>query len=112
MKPRPPVIRTLFPLYSFCIVCNARRIISWSSLSIKQDFRVHLPRMTGCPICGCPRQARFRALLLKRHDVQYFFCERCGLLQTEEPYWLSDAYASVIADADTGLVSRNLTIAH
>ena len=68
--------------------------------------------MSGCPICGCPRQARFRALLLKKHDVQYFFCERCGLLQTEEPYWLNDAYASVIADADTGLVSRNLTIAH
>jgi hypothetical protein len=67
--------------------------------------------MTACPICGCPRQARFRAVLLKKHDVQYFFCESCGLLQTEEPYWLKEAYSTVIADADTGLVSRNLTIA-
>jgi hypothetical protein len=32
-------------------------------------------------------------------------------LQTEEPYWLEEAYRSAIADADTGLVSRNLDIA-
>ena len=67
--------------------------------------------MSECPICGCSRQPRFRALLLKKHDVQYFFCPSCGLLQTEEPYWLKEAYVSAIADADTGLLSRNLTIA-
>jgi hypothetical protein len=32
-------------------------------------------------------------------------------LQTEEPYWLDEAYGRAIADADTGLVSRNLDIA-
>jgi hypothetical protein len=32
-------------------------------------------------------------------------------LQTEDPYWLEEAYRSAIADADTGLVSRNLDIA-
>ncbi len=69
------------------------------------------PSSKLCPICGGPRQARFRALLLHKYDIQYLFCESCGLLQTEEPYWLHEAYSRAIADADTGLVSRNVSIA-
>jgi hypothetical protein len=49
--------------------------------------------------------------VLKKYEVRYFFCDSCGLLQTEEPYWLDEAYGSAIADADTGLVWRNLDIA-
>jgi len=33
------------------------------------------------------------------------------LLQTEEPYWLEEAYDSAIAVTDTGLVQRNIGIA-
>jgi hypothetical protein len=50
--------------------------------------------------------------LRRKYDVRYLFCESCGLLQTEEPYWLEEAYSRAIADTDTGLVSRNLTIAN
>lgn len=32
----------------------------------------------------------------------------CGFLQTEEPYWLDEAYKRAIANADTGLVYRNI----
>jgi hypothetical protein len=49
--------------------------------------------------------------VLNKYDVRYLFCDSCGLLQTEEPYWLNEAYSNAIADADTGLVSRNLDIA-
>ena len=38
----------------------------------------------------------------------YFFCEDCGFLQTEDPYWLADAYTSAIGRADTGIIGRNI----
>jgi hypothetical protein len=50
----------------------------------------------------------FQAKILKKYDVGYYHCSNCGLLQTEEPYWLEEAYGNAIADADTGLVQRNL----
>ncbi len=67
--------------------------------------------LPACPICSGIRRERFTARLLHKYDVRYFFCDSCGLLQTEEPYWLDEAYGRAIADADTGLVSRNLDIA-
>ena len=33
------------------------------------------------------------------------------MLQTEEPHWLQEAYENAIADADTGLVMRNINLA-
>lgn len=53
---------------------------------------------------------QFEVKLLKKHDVAYYYCNNCGLLQTETPYWLDDAYQNAIADSDTGILSRNLTI--
>ena len=50
----------------------------------------------------------FRATLLGRHDVQYLYCDTSGLLRTESPWWLAEAYRSAIASTDTGLVQRNL----
>jgi hypothetical protein len=64
-----------------------------------------------CVLCASGRDKVFSTTLLQKHEVDYFYCENCGLLQTEEPYWLQEAYSSAIADADTGLVLRNLAIA-
>lgn len=49
----------------------------------------------------------FTAKLLQRHEVNYFICDESGLIQTEEPYWLEEAYSSAISEMDTGLVQRN-----
>lgn len=38
----------------------------------------------------------------------YFECPRCGYVQTEDPLWLNDAYASAINPSDTGIMVRNL----
>jgi hypothetical protein len=65
----------------------------------------------ACPICEGSRVRRFQATLLRKYDIDYLYCGRCGLLQTEPPYWLEEAYSSAIADEDTGLVWRNLHIA-
>lgn len=52
----------------------------------------------------------FTAKLMKRHEVSYSQCPQCGLLQTEQPYWLDEAYSNAISMADTGLVHRNISI--
>lgn len=61
-----------------------------------------------CPITGHQMDTVFSAKLLNKHDVQYFYCEESGLLQTEEPYWLDEAYDKAIAATDTGILRRNL----
>lgn len=61
-----------------------------------------------CSVCGAEMLARFSARVLMRYEVNYFYCPMCGLLQTEKPYWLDEAYDTAISDADTGLVARNM----
>ncbi|MCX7174814.1 MAG: class I SAM-dependent methyltransferase [Proteobacteria bacterium] len=53
----------------------------------------------------------FSATLLHKHEVSYYRCAKCGLLQTEDPYWLDEAYGDPIAVSDTGLIQRNFSIA-
>lgn len=48
-----------------------------------------------------------RARVLARHEVAYAECPRCGLVGTEKPHWLAEAYAQPIAATDLGLVARN-----
>jgi hypothetical protein len=50
----------------------------------------------------------FSATILGKHEVSYHYCEECGLLKTEEPFWLDEAYQEAISDTDTGLVGRNI----
>lgn len=69
--------------------------------------------MTG-PVCGCCGsncEPFDSAVLLGRHEVNYFRCPRCGLVRTEEPTWLDEAYARPIAAIDVGLLSRCLLLA-
>ena len=49
-----------------------------------------------------------KATILNRYTVAYFWCRNCGFLQTEEPYWLEEAYQESINKSDTGILSRNL----
>jgi len=35
-------------------------------------------------------------------------CENCGFVQTEEPYWLKEAYQESMNISDTGIMSRNI----
>jgi hypothetical protein len=48
--------------------------------------------------------------VLNKYDVDYFLCNYCGLIQTEKPFWLSEAYSNSITKSDTGYVSRNLSL--
>lgn len=62
----------------------------------------------NCKICGAPRRLQFSHQVLRKYPCDYFYCMSCGFLQTEEPYWLKEAYSSAIAEADTGLLQRNI----
>ncbi len=62
----------------------------------------------SCRLCGASVKRLFRAPVLKTHSVEYFQCQRCLLVQTEEPYWLNEAYRQPIGDLDTWQIERSL----
>ncbi|MGY0039754.1 methyltransferase domain-containing protein [Pedobacter sp. NJ-S-72] len=49
----------------------------------------------------------FNAKILGKYDVKYYQCEETGFIQTEEAYWLEEAYSSAITKLDLGLAHRN-----
>lgn len=64
-----------------------------------------------CPVCGKHVLYVFSAKVLGKYNADYMVCQACGYLKVHEPCWLEEAYSSAIADADTGLVTRNILIA-
>jgi len=66
---------------------------------------------TKCKICSADAFLFFSAKLLQRYEVKYFSCCECGFVQTEEPYWLEEAYSDAITGSDIGLVDRNFKLA-
>ena len=65
-----------------------------------------------CKICQSQTTALFpsKITVLDKYPVEYFKCSSCGFIQTEDPYWLDEAYSSAITSLDIGLVSRNQRI--
>ena len=60
-----------------------------------------------CGLCGGDTREVMRQRVLGKHDVGYLQCVRCELIQTEEPYWLDEAYMHAISQLDTGAMHRN-----
>ncbi len=64
----------------------------------------------SCRLCGGALSEKFSRVILQKHSVQYFQCAGCHSLQTEEPYWLDEAYAEADFNIDTGALQRNLQL--
>jgi 2-polyprenyl-3-methyl-5-hydroxy-6-metoxy-1,4-benzoquinol methylase len=64
-----------------------------------------------CEICSGNLTLKFEAEVLFKHQVKYYQCDNCGLMQTEKPYWLAEAYKKAITATDIGLISRNISTA-
>jgi hypothetical protein len=62
-----------------------------------------------CHICGRRSNLFSEERVLKKYQVKYYQCTFCGFIQTEDPYWLSEAYSKAITVQDIGLVRRNIT---
>jgi hypothetical protein len=58
-------------------------------------------------ITGGDVEVCFTGKVLNKYDVTYYRCLDTGFIQTEEPYWLTEAYSSAITKLDIGLVGRN-----
>jgi Methyltransferase domain len=69
-----------------------------------------LTRPQHCRLCGASAFPFGSARLLASLEVSYYRCEACGFVQTEEPYWLEQAYEQPIAKIDVGIISRNLAL--
>ena len=65
-----------------------------------------------CPIDSEAMEPICTATVLRKYQVQYYRCKKCGLIRTEKPYWLAEAYSSAIVDSDVGHVDRNIQNAH
>lgn len=61
-----------------------------------------------CKICSAESIPFYEGVMLSKYPVKYFRCVGCEFIQTEEPFWLKEAYENIITQLDIGLVSRNL----
>jgi hypothetical protein len=65
-------------------------------------------RQQSCRLCAGQLSRRFNLRVIGKYDVQYYECINCRSLQTEEPFWLAEAYAQNLSNLDTGAAQRNL----
>ena len=61
-----------------------------------------------CKICKHNAKEFSQAQVLNKYTAKYYHCEDCGFVQTDEPYWLDEAYSEAIGASDVGLVDRNI----
>jgi len=65
----------------------------------------------NCKICSNKTYEIFTRKILGKYDVSYYKCNKCLFIQTEEPFWLDEAYESgAISALDVGIMSRNLLL--
>lgn len=65
-----------------------------------------------CKICNSISSEVFKAKVLNKYIVSYLQCSNCNFIQTEIPFWLSEAYQSAITDLDIGLIYRNINFSN
>lgn len=65
----------------------------------------------SCRLCGAATALHAVQTVLGRHQVCYWRCPQCDLIQTDAPHWLEEAYASAMSRFDTGAIRRNLLCA-
>jgi len=61
-----------------------------------------------CPIDGFSMEALFKHKILGKYIVDYFICAKCGVIQTQTPFWHEEAYSSPISALDTWGAARNV----
>jgi hypothetical protein len=63
-----------------------------------------------CKICNTQTQKKFETIVLGKYHIACFHCPSCLFLQSEEPFWLAEAYQNPITITDTGIVTRNVAV--
>ena len=60
-----------------------------------------------CKICSASSKKIFSKKILLKYEVDYHQCTNCGFIQTDEPFWLDEAYNNAITSLDIGILKRN-----
>jgi 2-polyprenyl-3-methyl-5-hydroxy-6-metoxy-1,4-benzoquinol methylase len=68
--------------------------------------------MYKCKICSSNTNKIFTKSILNKYNVDYHKCENCGFIQTDEPFWLNEAYLNVITSLDLGILGRNIFLSN
>jgi len=63
-----------------------------------------------CKVCKKKSKYIFCAKIINKYDIKYYHCTNCGFLQTEDPFWIKDAYKDSINLSDTGVLVRNIEL--
>lgn len=63
----------------------------------------------ACRLCEGRVSYIFTLTVLAKYEVGYFQCSICGSVQTQDPYWLHEAYSISLASLDTGAAQRAIT---
>lgn len=66
----------------------------------------------NCKICNDTTKLIFKTKVLSKYNACYFQCNKCQFIQTEDPYWLDEAYNHAITKLDIGLISRNINFSN
>lgn len=62
----------------------------------------------SCRLCGNAVEDFFVKTVLRKYSVHYYQCQTCRCLQTEEPYWLAEAYKYTLHPVDVTSARRLL----
>jgi len=62
--------------------------------------------MADCKICEGKVSFLFKKTLITKYEVSFFKCNDCEFIQTDEPYWLEEAYTPALSPLDVTLASR------
>ncbi|MBW6440673.1 class I SAM-dependent methyltransferase [Patescibacteria group bacterium] len=65
-----------------------------------------------CKICNKNNTRIFTSKILNKYEIDYFYCENCSFLQTENPYWIKESYRECINNTDTGILVRNIILSN
>lgn len=71
-------------------------------------IRMNHPETDVCRLCGSQSRLVCAQQVLYRHNVGYYQCPSCDLLQTQRPFWLEEAYSSALSALDTGAIARTM----
>lgn len=65
----------------------------------------------NCKICSSATETVFSKMILLKYEVDYHQCQNCGFIQTDQPFWLEEAYNNAITSLDIGILKRNNELA-
>jgi hypothetical protein len=60
----------------------------------------------NCPLCNGPFKSLGQLKIFGKYPADYLRCDGCGFIQTSDPHWLKEAYATAITSTDIGPVWR------